>query len=44
MLDVRKITKRETIAGQPYHPGDYCIRIGRYFDRDPADTSSLTME
>ena len=44
MLEVRKITKRETIAGQPYHPGEYAIRIGRYFDRDPADTSGLTFE
>ena len=44
VLDVRKITKRETIAGQPYHPGDYCIRIGRYFDRDPADTSGQIFE
>ena len=44
VLDVRKIIKRETIAGQPYHPGDYCVRIGRYFDRDSADTSGLTLE
>ena len=44
VLEVRKITKRETIAGQPYHPGEYAIRIGRYFDYDPADTSSLTLE
>ena len=44
VLDVRKITKRETICGQPYHPGDFAIRIGRYFDRDPADTSGLTLE
>jgi len=44
VLEVRKITKRETIAGQPYHPGEYATRIGRYFDYDPADTSSLTLE
>ena len=44
VLEVRKILKRETINGQPFHPGDYVIRIGRYFDRDPADTSSLTFE
>ena len=44
VLEVRKITKRDTIAGQPYHPGDYCIRIGRYFDRDSADPSGLTLE
>ena len=43
-LDVRKITKRETIAGQPFHPGDYVIRIGRYFDRDPSDPSGRTLE
>ena len=44
VLDVRKIGKRETIAGQPFHPGDYAVCIGRYFDRDPSDTSSLTLE
>ena len=44
VLEVRKITKRETIGGQPFHPGDHAIRIGRYFDRDPADTSGLTFE
>ena len=44
VLNVRKITKRETIGGQPFHPGEYCITIGRYFDRDPADTSGLTFE
>jgi hypothetical protein len=44
VLDVRKIHKRETIAGQPFHPDDYAVRISRYFDRDPADTSGLTLE
>lgn len=43
-LDVRKITKRETINGQPFKPGDFVIRIGRYFDRDVADDSGLTYE
>jgi len=44
VLNVRKITKRETIGGQPFHPNEYCITIGRYFDRDPADPSGLTFE
>ena len=44
VLDVRSIKKRETIGGQPYHPGEYAVGIGRYFDRDLADTSGLTME
>ena len=44
VLEVRKILKRETINGQPFHPGDYMIRIGRYFDRDASDTTSLTFE
>lgn len=44
MLNVREIKKRETIAGQPFHIGEYCITIGRYFDRDPADPSGLTFE
>jgi hypothetical protein len=41
---VRYIKQRETHFGQPYHPGDYLIRIGRYFDRDPSDLSGLTFE
>ena len=44
MLEVRKITTRETHNGQPFHPGDYLIHIGRYFDRDATDTSGLTFE
>ena len=41
---MRKIVKRETIGGQPFHPDDYMIRIGRYFDRVASDTSSMTFE
>lgn len=44
VLEVRKITRRETINGQPFTPGDYAIRIGRYFDRDGSDDSGLTFE
>ncbi|KAL1512060.1 hypothetical protein AB1Y20_005333 [Prymnesium parvum] len=44
MLEVRKITKRETINGQSFNVGDYMIRIGRYFDRDACDLSGLTFE
>ena len=44
VLEVREIAKRETIQGQPFSPGDYMIRIGRYFDRDPSDPSGLTFE
>ena len=44
VLSVRKITSRETINGQPFHPGDYSITIGRYFDRDASDPSGLTFE
>lgn len=42
--EVRRITKRETICGQPFHPGDYMIRIGRYFDRVASDPSGLKFE
>lgn len=44
VLEVKKIVKRETINGQPFSPGDYMIRIGRYFDRDPSDDRGLTFE
>ena len=45
VLEVRKIDKqRETINGQPFNKGDYVIRLGRYFDRDPTDPSGLTFE
>lgn len=43
-LVVRRITNRETINGQPYHPGDYMIRLARYFERDCADDSGLTFD
>lgn len=42
--EVRKIEKRTTIEGVIFHPGDYLIRIGRYFDRVASDTSGLTFE
>ena len=42
--EVRAITKWETICGQPFHPGDYMIRIGRYFDRVASDPSGLKFE
>lgn len=44
VLQVRKITKRETISGQPFSPGDYLIHIGRYFERDAMDMTGLTFE
>ena len=37
---VRKVTKRETINGTSFSPGDYVIRVGRYFDKDPSDDAS----
>ena len=42
--EVRKIEKRTTIEGVIFHPGNYLIRIGRYFDRVASDTSGLTFE
>ena len=42
--EVRRITKRETICGQPFHPGDYMIRVGRHFDRVASDPSGLKFE
>lgn len=44
VLEIRKISKRETINSQPFNPGDYAIRIGRYFERDASDSSGLTFE
>mmetsp|Transcript_23315 Transcript_23315/g.57868 ORF Transcript_23315/g.57868 Transcript_23315/m.57868 type:complete len:212 (+) Transcript_23315:749-1384(+) len=44
VLDVRKIDSRCTIEGTMFSPGDYLIRIGRYFDRKASDTSGLTFE
>ena len=44
MLEVRKVTARTTIAGQPFSANDYMIRISRYFDRDASDPSGLTFE
>ena len=44
VVEVRKITVRTTISGQPFSAGDFMIRIGRYFDRDPSDPSGLTFE
>ena len=41
---MRKIEKRQTINGSMFSPGDYLIRVGRYFDRDASDTSGLTFE
>ena len=41
---VRSVTKRETINGTSFSPGDYVIRVGRYFDRDASDESGLTFE
>ena len=33
-----------TIEGVMFSPGDYLVRIGRYFDRVATDTSGLTFE
>jgi hypothetical protein len=41
---VRKVAKRETINGTSFSPGNYVIRVGRYFDKDPSDESGLTFE
>lgn len=43
-LEVRRITKRETINGQHFHPGDYLVRVERYFERDCADDTGLTFD
>ena len=44
VLEVRRVTKRETHGGQPFAVGDYLVRIGRYFDRMPSDLSGLSFE
>lgn len=43
-LDVRKMTSRCTIEGTMFHPGDYLVRIGRYFDRKASDPTGLCFE
>ena len=44
VLEVRMIDKRCTIESVMFSPGDYLIRIGRYFDRVASDPSGLTFE
>jgi hypothetical protein len=41
---VTRISKRQTIGATMFSEGDYMVRVGRYFDRDPADLSGLTFE
>ena len=42
--EVRRVTKRESHGGQTFAPGDYLVRIGRYFDRMAQDISGLSFE
>lgn len=44
VLDVRRIDSRCSIDGTAFSPGDYLVRIGRYFDRKASDPSGLTFE
>lgn len=44
MLEVRQIDTRCSIEGTTFSPGDFLIRIGRYFDRKASDPSGLTFE
>ena len=41
ILEVRRIDRRCTIEGVMFSVGDFLVRIGRYFDRDPSDPSGL---
>lgn len=41
---MRRIDKRGTIDGTMFSAGDYLVRVGRHFDRDPSDPSGLTFE
>lgn len=44
ILEVKRIDQRVTIKGTMFSPGDYLVRIGRYFDRCADDSSGLTFE
>ena len=44
VVDVKKLEKRCKIQGITFSPGDYLVRIGRYFDRKASDPSGLTFE
>ena len=41
---VEAVDKRMSIAGTVFSPGDFIVRVGRYFDRDVSDPSGLTFE
>lgn len=41
VLDIQQIKERKSIEGTMFSPGDYLVRIGRYFERDPSDASGL---
>ena len=44
VLELRQVATRCTIEGVMFSPGDFLVRIGRYFDRVATDTSGLTFE
>jgi hypothetical protein len=44
-VEMERVNQRCTVEeGVLCNPGDYLVRIGRYFDRDASDASGLTFE